>query len=264
MSVVSSRVSSVSSIIKATGIRSQLNKQSSRIHYFKLPKDIKSILCNFKAGNGIKEYEKLIHALKEDAIQDSDLAEFLSEARQCISLLDTRHELFIQILLRIQWTTKSSEVISTYKLFLQDLVCMQTLYIKTVINSLVQLFKSVEDNNAERKPGEFKDEDIRRLNHIHDILHKILEVVPMSSQVLLQSLALQFPYIAHGTYTHEIYIYALLQILNYAPQLRSDILSLIINRLTLLDVNIPRKEASDDEEDNVMVIVPMKQLTVTI
>lgn len=69
MSVVSSRVSSVSSIIKATGIRSQLNKQSSRIHYFKLPKDIKSILCNFKAGNGIKEYEKLIHALKEDAIQ---------------------------------------------------------------------------------------------------------------------------------------------------------------------------------------------------
>lgn len=51
-----------------------------------------------------------------------------------------------------------------------------------------------------------------------------------SSQVLLQSLASQFPYIAHGTYTHEIYIYALLQILNYAPQLRSDILSLIINR----------------------------------
>lgn len=251
MSVVSSRVSSVSSIIKATGIRSQLNKQSNRIHYLKLPKDIKSILYNFKTGNGIKEYEKLIYILKEDAVKDSDLAEFLSEARQCISLLDTKYELFIQIILRIQWTTKSPEVISTYKLFLQDLVCMQTLYIKTVINSLVQLFKSVEDN-AEHKPGEFKDEDIGKLNHIHDILHKILEVVPMSSEVLLQSLALQFPYIAHGTYTHEIYIYALLQILNYAPQLRSNILSLIINRLTLLDVNIPRKEASNDEEDDVM------------
>lgn len=40
-------------------------------------------------------------------------------------------------------------------------------------------FFLVEDNNAERKPGEFKDEDIEKLNHIHDILHKILEVVPM-------------------------------------------------------------------------------------
>lgn len=69
MSVVSSRVSSVSSIIKTTGIRSQLNKQSNRIHYLKLPKDIKSILYNFKTGNGIKEYEKLIHILKEDAVK---------------------------------------------------------------------------------------------------------------------------------------------------------------------------------------------------
>lgn len=58
----------------------------------------------------------------------------------------------------------------------------------------------------------------------------MLYIFCRSSEVLLQSLALQFPYIAHGTYTHEIYIYALLQILNYAPQLRSDILSLIINR----------------------------------
>lgn len=40
-------------------------------------------------------------------------------------------------------------------------------------------FFAVADNNAECKPGEFKDKDIERLNHIHDILHKILEVIPM-------------------------------------------------------------------------------------
>jgi len=68
MSVVSSRVSSVSSIIKATGLRAQL-KQCNRIQYLKLPEDIKSILCNYKAGSGIKEYEKLIYSLKEGAIK---------------------------------------------------------------------------------------------------------------------------------------------------------------------------------------------------
>ncbi|XP_071581207.1 RNA polymerase I-specific transcription initiation factor RRN3 isoform X1 [Temnothorax nylanderi] len=251
MSVVSSRVSSVSSILKASGVRAQFIKQPGKV-YFKLPKDVKNIICNSANSDGIKEYEKLIHLLKEGAIKDSDLTEFLTEARQCISLLDIRHESFVQALLQIEWTNRSPEVISTYKFFLQDLVCMQTLHIKIVINRLVELFKPAEDNNLEHEIGQFKSEDTERLNHIHDILHKILEVVPMSDKVLLQSLVSQFPYIVHGTYTHEIYIYALLQILNYAPQLRSNILVFIINRLVMLDVNIPREETSNDEEDDVV------------
>ncbi|XP_012524208.2 RNA polymerase I-specific transcription initiation factor RRN3 [Monomorium pharaonis] len=251
MSIVSSTVSSVSSILKTSGVREQFIKQPGKI-YFKLPKDVKNILCNFTNGDGIKEYEKLIYSLKEGAVKDNDLAEFLTEARQCISLLDLRHESFVQVLLQIEWTTRSSEVISTYKLFLQDLVCMQTLHINIVLNRLVELFKPAEDVNTEREVGQFKDEDIKRLNHIHDILHKILEVVPMSNKVLLQSLVSQFPYIIHGTYIHEVYIYALLQILNYAPQLRSNILVFIINRLMMLDVNIPREETSSDKEDDVM------------
>lgn len=51
-----------------------------------------------------------------------------------------------------------------------------------------------------------------------------------SSKLLLQSLGARFPYFIQGTHTHEVYVYALLQILEYAPHLRSDILSLIINR----------------------------------
>ncbi|KAL6254420.1 hypothetical protein P5V15_014468 [Pogonomyrmex californicus] len=251
MSVVSSRVSSVSSILKVSGVRSQFIKQPSKV-YFKLPKDVKNILCNYMKDNGIKDYEKLIYSLKEGAIKDSDLTEFLTETRQCISLLDVRYESFVQALLQIEWTNRLPEVISTYKLFVQDLVCMQTLHINIVIKRLVELFKPVKDNNIEHEAGQLKSEDLERLNHIHDILHKILEVVPMSSKVLLQSLVSQFPYIVHGTYTHEVYIYALLQILNYAPQLRSDILVFIINRLMMLDVNVPREEASKNEEDNVL------------
>ncbi|XP_011858498.1 PREDICTED: RNA polymerase I-specific transcription initiation factor RRN3 [Vollenhovia emeryi] len=248
MSVVSSRVSSVSSILKTSGVRTKFVKQPGKV-YFKLPRDIKNILCNFANSDGIKEYEKLIHSLKECAVKDSDLTEFLTETRQCISLMDVRYESFVQVLLQIEWTNRSPEVISAYKFFLQDLVCMQTLHINIVINRLVELFKPEEDSNAEHEVGQFKSEDIDRLNHIHDILHKILEYVPMSDKVLLQSLVSRFPYIIHGTYTHEIYIHALLQILNYAPQLRSNILVFIINRLMMLDVNIPREEASNDEKD---------------
>lgn len=67
MSVVSSRVNSVSSILKGPGVREQYIKQSKI--FFKLPNDIKGILCNFETGNDVKEYEKLIQILREGAIK---------------------------------------------------------------------------------------------------------------------------------------------------------------------------------------------------
>ncbi|CAL7933805.1 unnamed protein product [Xylocopa violacea] len=248
MSVVSSRVSSVSSILKTPGVRSQLIRQSNRV-YFKLPKDLKSIIYNFEAGNGVKDYEDLICILRDSNIKDTDLIEFLSNVRQCISLLGPNHKVFVETLLQIKWTTRSLHLTTAYKAFIEDLICMQIHYAKNAIDNLIEQFKPDENDDAEWKNGECKEEDVQRLNHIHDVLQKILKVVPMSSKLLLQSLRARFPYIAHGTHTHEVYVYALIQILDYAPQLRSDVLSLIINRLMVLDVNIPHLEIDSEEED---------------
>jgi len=41
------------------------------------------------------------------------------------------------------------------------------------------IFIFIAENNAEHKIGQFKNEDIERQNHIHDILHEILKVTPM-------------------------------------------------------------------------------------
>lgn len=57
----------MSSILKASDVRAQYIKQPSKV--FKLPKDVKDILCNFTNGDGIKEYKKLIHSLEEDIIK---------------------------------------------------------------------------------------------------------------------------------------------------------------------------------------------------
>ncbi|XP_076301490.1 RNA polymerase I-specific transcription initiation factor RRN3 homolog Tif-IA [Lasioglossum baleicum] len=248
MSVVSSRVSSVSSILKAPGVRSQLIRQSNRV-YFKLPKNLKNIIYNFENGSVTKDYEDLICVLRDSNIKDTDLIEFLGNVRQCISLLTPVHKLFVETLLQLKWTNRSSEVASAYKTFIEDLICMQIHYAKNVIDNLVEQFKPEDNDEVKWEAGECKEEDVQRLNHLHDILRKILIVVPMSSKLLLQSLRGRFPYIAHGTHMHEVYVYALLQVLEYAPQLRSDILSLIINRLMVLDVNIPRLETDNEDED---------------
>ncbi|KOX67426.1 RNA polymerase I-specific transcription initiation factor RRN3 [Melipona quadrifasciata] len=247
MSVVSSRVSSVSSLLKDPGIRSQLIRQSNRV-YLKLPKNLRSILFNFEAGNGTKNYEDLICILRNSDIKDADLIEFLSNVRQCISLLGPVHKVLVETLLQIKWTNRSLDVTSAYKVFIEDLICMQIHYAKNAIDNLIEQFKPDDNDGTEWKIGVSK-EDIQRLNHIHNILQKVLKVVPMSSKLLLQSLGARFPYFIQGTHTHEVYIYALIQILEYAPHLQSDILSLIINRLMVLDVNIPRLEIDNEEED---------------
>lgn len=77
----------------------------------------------------------------ENCIQDIDLADFLTEVRQCISLLGPIHKIFVEVLLQINWIDRSPEVISAYKVFLEDLICAQVYHGKCIIDKLVELFK---------------------------------------------------------------------------------------------------------------------------
>lgn len=76
----------------------------------------------------------------------------------------------------------------------------------------------------------------------------------MSGTMLLQSISEKFPYFKASTHIHEVYIYSLLRIITYAPELRRELLHLVINRMVTIDVHAPRSEledfaGDDDEED---------------
>lgn len=68
MSVVSSRTSSVASILKGPGVRAKLVGQQNRVN-FKLPKNLKAILLNFENGCDRKVYEDLICTLRDAKIK---------------------------------------------------------------------------------------------------------------------------------------------------------------------------------------------------
>ncbi|XP_015595877.1 RNA polymerase I-specific transcription initiation factor RRN3 [Cephus cinctus] len=248
MSVVSSRVSSVSSILKNPGVRAKLVDRPNKVH-FKLPKNLKHILTNFENGTQRRVYEDLICILRDSTIKDSEFIELLTEVRQCISLLGPMHRLFVEALLNINWTNRNKTATNAYKAFLEDLVCAHVYHSKCIIDKLVEQFRPANDQAMEWEAGNPRETDLQRLNHVHDVLKKLLKIIPMSSDVLLQSLTSMYPYMKRSTHSHEIYVHSLLQILEYAPQLRSDIVSLIINRLIVLDVNAPRTEIEDLEEE---------------
>lgn len=98
-----------------------------------------------------------------------------------------------------------------------------------------------------------RPEDVTRLENVHEVLEKLLKIIPMASNLLIQSLTSKFPYFRGSAASHQIFVFSLLQITRYAPEFRSEILSLIVNRLIILDVNAPRSEIEgyghDDEEE---------------
>ncbi|KAK0080743.1 hypothetical protein PV325_013443 [Microctonus aethiopoides] len=256
MSVISSRTTSIASILKCPGTRAKLVGTQNRVN-FKLPKNLKNLLTNYETGSERKVYDDLICILKNANIKDDELIELLVEVRQSISLLGPTHKIFIEALLSINWMNRCHEATTAYKEFLEDLVCVHIYHCKLVLDKLVSQFKPSSDDAEEWKNNEPRKEEIQPLDHIHDVIHKFLMIVPMSCTLLLQSLSARYPYFKTSTHSHEIYFYSLLRILDYAPQLRSEILSLIINRLIILDVNAPRSEIEshrenemDDDEDD--------------
>ncbi|XP_034942157.1 RNA polymerase I-specific transcription initiation factor RRN3 [Chelonus insularis] len=259
MSVISTRSTSVASILKTPGLRKKIASQSNRVR-FRLPDDLKSVLINYESGRETKPYEDLIYIVRDAPMKDSELIQLLTQVRQCISLLGPKQRIFIETLLKINWINRDLEATTAYKAFLEDLVCVHIYHCKLIIDRLVCLFRTISDENKEKwKDGKPPDEDISKLFHVHDVLFKFLKIVPMSYSILLQCLSSQFPYFKHNMQSHVVYVHSALKILDYAPELRLDILSLIINKLVVIDVNAPRSEIENhrnnlDDDDEVFKI----------
>lgn len=147
--------------------------------------------------------------------------------RECIPILKPVHKSFIEVLLDIEWRTQSPEAISLYKKFVDDLMDVHTHYYKFVLDKLlVKLKSSVNPWDGLEIPSD----ELEKQNHIHDIFRAFLKNRPLSSDILMSSLMSAYPHYLLSTQVNKVYLLALLQVTEYAPVLRRDILFLIIKK----------------------------------
>nr|CAD7400333.1 unnamed protein product [Timema poppensis] len=180
---------------------------------------------------------------------DDDLQPLLQEARKCISLVDESLHHFVRALLRVPWVKRSPKLVELYQGLLVDLVSAHNYYTVGVLDSLVLQFtnafgdKEWEDNDPPEAEKQY-------YQHVHKALCVLLQVVPMSRELLLQSIVSRFPYLKVDSHIQECFLYNLFQIIDYEPALSQDLYTLIINRLVALDVNAPRSvlELSQDRD----------------
>ncbi|KAH0561597.1 RNA polymerase I-specific transcription initiation factor RRN3 [Cotesia glomerata] len=259
MSVVSARstMTTVSSILKSGNLRGNLQASNKNRVTFELPKNLSQILINYEQGTERKNYQALVLTLKEANIKDIEFLALLQEVKTCISQLNNDHAELVDSLLQVSWIKRNKEATDAYKAFLEDLVCVHTYHCMRVIQRLIS-FLTIEEVGQKWEDNKPCEQDIVVMNHIHNVFSKFLKIIPMSNDLLLKSLKDKYPWRKKSSYLHQRYLYFLLQITEYAPQLRTDILLTIVEKLTSLDVHISRevildyrRELEDDEEEEI-------------
>lgn len=91
-----------------------------------------------------------------------------------------------------------------------------------------------------------------KLQLVHNLLKKSLEVMPMIPVTLRKQIRVEFPYFKQPNFKIVAYIDNLLKLLDYCPSMICDVLELIFENLVLLDVNVSREqieEAEDNDEE---------------
>ncbi len=89
------------------------------------------------------------------------------------------------------------------------------------------------------------------LSRVHQALRYLLKLVPSASGPLASVLASFFPFPTDTTKSHVDYIQNLLRLIKYAPELKGEVISLTIEKLVKIDVQIQvdMEDIEDDLED---------------
>lgn len=249
-----SKASHVSSILKTTSIQNRLNATRTAVKVrFQLPysQKVHSILENYVKKQQVQDYENLVVMIRDAELFDEDFKVLLDEATQCVSVLNYDLRLFVEALLSIDWSTRGTAVVTQYQSFLLNLLCAHNYHAKFAIDKLVQQFLAA-DSEPVWNDGVPTEKDCTKFTNIHFVINTLLEIIPMTQALLINSLDNHFPYLKKSPHVHEVYVHNLLCILDYKPKLRPEIFRLLFSKLIILDVNSPREEIQqadmDDEE----------------
>lgn len=146
-----------------------------------------------------------------------------------------------------------------FKAFVVDLLVAHNKFCSLVISKLVTNLVPREDQLDCWKFGTPAKENEDEAQNILDLLCRILNVIPMTFDLLLKQISNCFPFYKKPPEIIGGYLHNLLQLIGLKPMFQEDILHLIITKLLEVDVNIDRheiveSESKDDDEDAETVI----------
>ena len=171
-----------------------------------------------------------------------------------VTLLTRQCGDLVQAVLEMKWLGQDDAIVATYVKFLGNLVSSQSGNVGSVLMMLVGNFTTPSHSAGplalHPNIGAAKLRD-----RVHTTVRYILQLVPSASGTLSSILTSKFPFAADTEKAHVRYVRNLLRVTEYAPELTTEVLDLIMERLVKIDVQV-QIDIEDLEEELEEGVIP--------
>ncbi|XP_059056989.1 RNA polymerase I-specific transcription initiation factor RRN3 [Achroia grisella] len=222
---------SVTSLMQKT-----LNRQAAMARLkFKFNKNqVEHILLSYIQSRNVGSYTELLKVLQEYQLNDDNFRILIEDSLSCVVLLGRECSQFVELVCGVEWAMRNEELVEMFNKFVTSLVTAHIYHCPKVMNAFMKMFKADGENWGDSPP----DESIAKWSNIHTIIAQIVAIIPMTSDILIKTVIEQFPYYKAGCYVNRAFIYNLIWMTKYIPLLREQIMTVIVNRMIMMDVNI--------------------------
>lgn len=187
-----------------------------------------------------------------DAPLSGLLQKYIIALTRNVTSLDTSRGL-VHAVLDCQWIARNDDFVRSYRQFLRSLLSIHPGFTSTVLGMLVDMFVEPPSPRM-RQEDDPAIQRVRLLSRVHETLRFILRQGSMIATYLQPILNSTFPFPTDTSKAHTNYISNILKVADYCPELKGAILSLIMDKLVKIDVQIQvdMEELDDDLEDQLL------------
>ncbi|KAI9668808.1 MAG: hypothetical protein M1831_000877 [Alyxoria varia] len=200
-----------------------------------------------------EEYQDIIDIFKADVFSHGSpprelLAKYIVALTANVGSLDRNCSDLVHSVLQTEWLGRDEAFVINYIRFLSNLVSSHGTFIPDVLDMLVQKFPYLSTSTGEL-PGHEPVQREALYDRTHKALHFLHQSVPSASGILSSIITSNFPFLEGKTQSIVEYVRNLLKMPTYAPELRAEVLDLIIERLVKIDVDA--QMAVDDLDEDI-------------
>lgn len=179
----------------------------------------------------------------EDALLAYDMPTHTSVKNHLLGLLSHVASLdrscsgLVNAIIDSEWLGRDESYVKLHIRFLGNLAAAQGTYLAPILKMLTSNLTTVPRGYG-RLPGYAVVSAPEIHTRVHMALRHILRLIPAGSGSLSPILSSQFPFDSDPASANITYTRNLIQMIDYAPELQSDILALITEKLVKVDVQI--------------------------
>lgn len=170
-----------------------------------------------------------------------------------VASLDRSCSGLVNAVINSEWLGRDEPFVKLYIRFLGNLAAAQGAYLVPVLKMLATNLTTVPRGSG-RVPGYPVVPAAEIHTRVHMAMRHVLRLIPAGSGSLSPILSSQFPFESDPASANIAYTRNLIQIIDYTPELQSDILALITERIVKIDVQIQvdMEDFEDEIGDNLV------------